>query len=163
MSIEPRSLGGPEPLRKADRVELFGLQIVTVPMRHLLIILLIAVLPVRGWASERMSVSMAVQQMAVAASAPTEATDCPMLAQAPDTASTATAASIDVADVADAAGESISPLCKGCTTCQLCMAVVTGYPPMPDITLQLPQAKRLLASVSFSSAEPAPGFKPPIS
>ena len=157
MSIEPRSQASPEPLRKADRVELFGLPTVTVPMRHLLIILLIAVLPVRGWASERMSVSMAVQQMAVAASAPTEATDCPMLAQAPDTASTATI------DVADAAGESISPLCKGCTTCQLCMAVVTGYPPMPDTTLQLPQAKRLLASVSFSSAEPAPGFKPPIS
>ena len=129
-------------------------------MRHWLIILLIAVLPVRGWASERMIVSMAVQQLAVAASASVEATGCPMLAQAPHAVATA---ETDKTEATDAAGESISPLCKGCTTCQLCMAVVTGYPPMPGTTLQLPQAKRLLASVSFSSAEPAPGFKPPIS
>ena len=135
-------------------MELFWFHTVTDPMRHLLIILLIAILPVRGWAGERMAVSMAVQQLVVAAVEPAEATGCPMLGQAVKDATTATT---------DVVGESTSPLCKGCTTCQLCMALVTGYPPIPRIASQLPHATRLSSNVSFTSAERAPGFKPPIS
>ena len=63
-------------------------------MRRLLLILMIALLPLRGWAGEMMAVSMAVQQLSVAvadqksvakaveqAGSPTGAmpADCPML------------------------------------------------------------------------------------
>ena len=135
-------------------------------MRHLLIILLIAVLPVRGWASEQMAVSMAAQQLVVAAIEPVAATGNPVLGQASKdaiTAATATTATTVISATTDVAGEPISPLCKGCTTCQLCMALVTGYPPILRIASQLPPATHLSSNVSFTSAERAPGFKPPIS
>jgi hypothetical protein len=116
---------------------------------------MIALLPLRGWASESMVVSMAVQQLVVAqmqtvreAGMPA---DCPFLDQAAKDVSTSTP------------GEPISPLCKSCTTCQLCMALVTGYAPIPGIAAHLPHAQRHVSSVSFTSAERAPGFKPPIS
>ena len=132
-------------------------------MRHLLIILLIAVLPVRGWASEQMAVSMAAQQLVVAAIEPVAATGNPVLGQASKDAETAATATTVITATTDVAGEPISPLCKGCTTCQLCMALVTGYAPILRIASQLPPATHLSSNVSFTSAERAPGFKPPIS
>lgn len=130
-------------------------------MRHLFLIVMIALLPVRGWAVDSMAVSMAARQLNAIESVTTEAintgvkgqfdsetqatmpTDCPMQVQA-----------------ADKAGAGV---CHGCNTCQLCMAVVTGYPMTPVGATSLPQATPAIGSISFSSAEPAPGFKPPIS
>ena len=63
----------------------------------------------------------------------------------------------------DSSSNSPKPLCHGCGTCQLCMALVTGYPMALVSATYLPQAVAQLATVSFSSAERAPGFKPPIS
>lgn len=124
-------------------------------MRHILLILMIALLPLRGWASERMVVSMAVQQLVVAqiqtAGEAGMPADCPFLGEVLEKSTT------------DTNGEAISPLCKGCTTCQLCMALVTGYAPMPGIAAHLPHAVRRVNTFSFTSAERAPGFKPPIS
>ena len=124
-------------------------------MRHLLLILMIALLPLRGWASETMAVSMAVEQLVVAQMQTVDEagmpTDCPFFGQASKTSTT------------DTHSETVSPLCKGCTTCQLCMALVTGYPPMLGAAIELPHAQRLTTSASFASAERAPGFKPPIS
>lgn len=124
-------------------------------MRHLVLILMIALLPLRGWASENMVVSMAVQQLVVAQNQAAGDTgmpaDCPFFGQTSEKSAT------------DTSGSDISPLCKGCTTCQLCMALVTGYSPMLGTATELPHAKRLVSSVSFTSAERAPGFKPPIS
>jgi hypothetical protein len=124
-------------------------------MRQILLILMIALLPLRGWASESMAVSMAVQQLVVAQMQTVDEAgmpaDCPLFGQALKTSTT------------DTSNEGVSPLCKGCTTCQLCMALVTGYAPMPDIAAHLPHAVRLVNTVSFTSAERAPGFKPPIS
>ena len=51
----------------------------------------------------------------------------------------------------------------GCTTCQLCMAVVTGYPTLLTNPHALPQAVQRISTTRFTSAERAPGFKPPIS
>ena len=136
-------------------------------MRRLLLILMISLLPLRGWAGEMMAVSMAVQQLSVAvadqksvakaveqAGSPTGAmpADCPMLGPLANNATDA-----------DVVGSAISPLCKGFTACQLCMALVTGYPAIPGATAPLPQAEPLVSSVSFTNAEPAPGLKPPIS
>ncbi len=124
-------------------------------MRHAILIIMIALLPLRGWASESMVVSMAVQQL-VAANGETareavQAADCPFLDQMADKSATSSSS------------ELISPLCKGCTNCQLCMALVTGYAPIPGIAAHSHHAKRLLSGISFTSAEHAPRFKPPIS
>ena len=124
-------------------------------MRHILLILMIALLPLRGWASESMAVSMAVQHLVVAqkqvAGEAEMSADCPFFGQTSEQSTT------------EVKSGGISPLCKGCTTCQLCMALVTGYPPMVGAAIELPHAQRLTISASFASAERAPGFKPPIS
>ena len=142
-------------------------------MRRLLLILMIALLPVRAWASDVMTVASAVpalnaiETIAIYALS-TRATarfnseistkltadmpfDCPLLAQA-------------VGNLAqDKGGNPFKPLCHGCHTCQLCMALVTGYPMVQVSAARLPQAMQHLAAISFTSAERAPGFKPPIS
>jgi hypothetical protein len=134
-------------------------------MRHLLLALMIALLPVRGWSSGAMAVSMAAQSVntikiiashsysmraydqsntQIQTSMPAE---CPMLAHAPDGSSTPAPAA----------------LFHGCNVCQLCMAVVTGYPMTLVAAASLPQATPAVGKVSFASALRAPGFKPPIS
>lgn len=130
-------------------------------MRHLLLVLMIALLPVRGWAVDVMALSMAAGQLNAIETIATEAintgeksqfysesqasmpTDCPMQIQAPDNTS--------------------AGVCHGCNTCLLCMAVVTGYPMTLAGAASLPQAEQAFGSASFTSAERAPGFKPPIS
>ena len=83
-------------------------------------------------------------------------TDCPILAQLARSAPQDSLSQVD-------GNMPVSPLCKGCTTCQLCMALVTGYPAMLGASIQLPQTALLLGTTIFTSAERAPGFKPPIS
>ena len=130
-------------------------------MRHLFLIVMIALLPVRGWAVDSMAVSMAARQLNAIESVTTEAintgvkgqfdsetqatmpTDCPMQIQAVDNTN--------------------AGVCQGCNTCLLCMAVVTGYPMTLAGAAPLPQAEQAFGSASFTSAERAPGFKPPIS
>ena len=130
-------------------------------MRHLLLVLMIALLPVRGWAVDMMALSMATRQLNAIENVTAEAinpratgqfesekqagmpADCPMQVQTTGDAGTAG--------------------CHSCNTCQLCMAVVTGYPMTPVAATSLPQATPVIDSISFSSAERAPGFKPPIS
>jgi hypothetical protein len=55
-------------------------------MRQILLILMIALLPLRGWASESMAVSMAVQQLVVAQMQTVDEAgmpaDCPLFGQA---------------------------------------------------------------------------------
>lgn len=127
----------------------------------MLLILMIALLPLRGWASESMAVSMAVQHLVVAQNqlggAPGMPADCPLLDQVDQVDQ------VSNKSTTDASSETISPWCNGCTTCQLCMALVTGYAPMPDIAAHSHHAKRLSSGISFTSAEHAPRFKPPIS
>lgn len=50
-----------------------------------------------------------------------------------------------------------------CTSCQLCHNIaMTVWPDMPT-TGEAPRAAPSFEPVAFASAEPAPGFKPPIS
>lgn len=138
-------------------------------MRRFILIFMITLLPVRGWASDMMAVSMAVQQLhavrsvesgidgqnasaqPVAQVQPTMSADCPMLAM------------LAGMPVSDASGETGSPVFKVCTTCQLCMGLVTGYVSCGPTLMPLPLTALWLGSISFTSAERAPGFKPPIS
>ena len=131
-------------------------------MRRVFLILMIALLPVRGWAADMMGVVMAAQELSAVhgiaangseaqAGKPNGAekrlnmpADCPMGAtQTPD--------------------DGASNTHQGCATCQLCMALFTANTPVPIITISLPQAPEGRASTRFTSAERAPGFKPPIS
>lgn len=138
-------------------------------MRRFFLIVMIVLLPVRGWASDLMMVSMAVQQLhavqsvqsgidgqnafaqPVAQVRPTMSADCPMMAML---------AGHPVPETNDETG---SPVFKVCTTCQLCMGLVTGFSQVHPPLMPLPHAALLFGGVSFSSAERASGFKPPIS
>ena len=158
-------------------------------MRRLLLILMIALLPVRGWASDVMTVASAVQQLSVAENTTefvathalltrARATfdgyfeakpasimpwDCPWRADnAAENVEESTAGNTGKA-AQDGSGRLFKPLCHGCGTCQLCMALVTGYPMTLVTATYLPQAVVQSATISFTSAERAPGFKPPIS
>ena len=146
-------------------------------MRRLLLILMIALLPVRGWASDVMTVASAAQQLNATElvanyaiqtrtgavfdgyfevkPASSMAWDCPWRAK-------------DAGQVAQDGIDSVSDspsnrFCNGCNTCQLCMALVTGYPMALVSATYLPQAVQQVATISFRSAERTPGLKPPIS
>ena len=145
-------------------------------MRRLLLILMIALLPVRGWASDVMTVASAAQQMNAIASVadyaiPTRAKaefdgyfaakpassmpwDCPWRAKDVGPAAQ---------DGIDTASNSASiRLCNGCNTCQLCMALATGVNlPVVDATVATYPVP-LPGNSGFSSANLPPGFKPPI-
>ena len=144
-------------------------------MRHLIIILMIALMPMRIWAFDMMAVSMAAQQLLAAQTAqsandaqsgidrqglsaqPGEQaqtsiyTDCPMMFL------------LTGKQLGDTKGKVGSTVSKVCTTCQLCMGLVTGYAPRGPLLMPLPSAALWLGSATFTSAERVPGFKPPIS
>lgn len=144
-------------------------------MRRLLLILMIALLPVRGWASDVMSVSHAAQQLNafVLVATHTQQTgasdtfnghfadksvpgmpwDCPM------------AAPLVASAAQDQSSNRLMPpksLCHGCGTCQLCMALATSMslPVFNASTAIYPVP--LLHNSNFASATLPPGFKPPI-
>jgi hypothetical protein len=143
-------------------------------MRRLFVVLLITLLPLRSWAGDAMAISMgsmagpsvAIESIAgddhsawtsgpfdqeTAAEMPA---DCPMLAQAGAAAATAPA---------DGAASAAQPACHGCDTCALCLALFTSG---ADGIGHLAVSHRTLPpepTASMASADPVPGFKPPIS
>jgi hypothetical protein len=125
-------------------------------MRHLLLALLIAVLPVRGWVGHAMAVDMASQHAALAqAVAAGDLTpmpeDCPMHAQMADAA----------AEPAQASQAGM--LCQGCDTCQLCLAMASFTGAVVQAASWLPHAAPADGGSRFNSADQPSGIKPPIS
>jgi hypothetical protein len=139
-------------------------------MRHLVLALMIALLPIRGWVGEVMATDMASSKATqrqnatkmVAAHAHGAgagdhfghaSTDAPAPAAAPDCAGHGTQESNPMAD---AHGES-------CTVCQAChtVALFPMIPAMPS-PMASPSVPRSPAT-RFASAIAAPGQKPPIS
>jgi hypothetical protein len=131
-------------------------------MRIWLLVLMIALLPVRGWMGNAMAVDMASQAVAKAQktdSAASEAmeteasmpADCPMHAQFADTAAPA----ID----AEAGGVH----CNACDTCELCLALATSTWSDAATLAFAPHAAPLATGYGFSSADSFSSFKPPIS
>lgn len=123
-------------------------------MRVLLLALMIALLPVRGWVGNAMAVDMAAQQAQQAAAnaesgieASAMPEDCPMHAQASE------------AETSQADGAH----CNGCNTCELCLALASfTWPGLQPAAFTL-HAEPLAGGTLFTSAERASGFKPPIS
>jgi hypothetical protein len=122
-------------------------------MRVLLLALMIALLPVRGWVGHAMAVDMAAQQSQVAAMAPSFASDgasamppdCPMHAQSGSEETPAEAH------------------CSSCNTCQLCLALASFAWHSLASTPPVPQAEPPGGGEHFSSAEDVSSLKPPIS
>lgn len=139
-------------------------------MRHLILILMIALLPLRGWAGDVMATGMAaekVQQMQQERSA-TESI-ATQAHPAIDTAGFDHASAVHVATpaVADCAGHGAEVAdashCDTCSACQAChtVAIADSAPAVPP-TFQAfapPQA----AAYQFASADAALRQKPPIS
>jgi hypothetical protein len=107
-------------------------------MLRLVVILLVVLLPLRGWGADRMSVQMAQSAMPV---------DCPMLVQ----------------QAAQTEKSQIPPKSHiGCQTCQLCMALAEHAFSAPDFVAYAQQAPRVTVAVAFTSAELHRQAKPPI-
>ncbi len=121
-------------------------------MHRWLVVLMIALLPLRMWAGDAMAVQMAAAQpsSALSSQAP-HPPDCPgRLA----------------ADAAAATGGQVSgaePACASCTLCQVCSTVALELlAPLP--ALQPPsQGLPAWSAAAFASAPAALRFKPPIS
>jgi len=140
-------------------------------MRVLLLALMIALLPLRGWVGDAMAMEMVaatLQQPEIAINsvayhqdmaretaqfeAPHEAmvhADCPGHAAMTD----APADSQHQADAAD---------CATCAACQICHTVALTPIPLQIASTTLPTVQPQASSHHFASAERAPGFKPPI-
>lgn len=126
-------------------------------MRVLLLALMIALLPIRGWMGNAMAVSMAAQQVSMAASDAASAAmpeDCPMQMQATAGADTA------APDASPAQGGTAH--CS-CDTCELCLALASVSPfQMPHMSFA-PAVGPVADGLLFVSADRATGLKPPIS
>ena len=129
-------------------------------MHRVLLILMIALLPVRGWAADNMGLSMAVAEVIQRSSSVASESS---LTSAQSTQSLFSMAADCPMRVSPAADGDQSASHTGCTTCQLCMAVFTSQVFTFIGTTLLPLAPPGLGSTRFSSAERAAGFKPPIS
>jgi hypothetical protein len=116
---------------------------------RLLIIFMILLLPLRGWAGDRMSIQMAASSSETVATGEMPA-DCPMLAMAGG-------AKADTDSTKAPSGDGC------CASCGLC----TPLAEWADITLSIAtfaaHAQPLAGGIDFVSAPPTPALKPPIS
>lgn len=140
-------------------------------MRILLLALMIALLPLRGWVGDAMAMELMVATLQPTENATdliahnpnktraepgfdtqTEAmhhTECPGHAAMPDTP----ADSQHHADGAD---------CATCAACQICHTMALTPMTLQITSTALPAGLPQASSHHFASAERAPGFKPPI-
>lgn len=118
-------------------------------MNRLFLLLLIVVLPLRGWAGDLMSVQMAMNGLALQAAEIAMPADCPMQSmQAAASTDDTTQAPAGVPD---------------CTTCDLCLPIAELASARFDLAPFAARAAPPLRGVAFFSASPAHALKPPIS
>lgn len=122
-------------------------------MRYLLVALMIATLPLRGWAGNAMAVDMAAHQVMMAQAQAIDVVpmpaDCAMAMQTPAEATKQ--------------ANSTSSHCHSCDTCQLCLALATASQACWVASPISRHNAALHTGTAFSSAESASSFKPPIS
>jgi hypothetical protein len=123
-------------------------------MRHLLLVVMMILLPARGWASNEMAVGMAasiVTSATAKAGEPMMSADCPMHVQslAADTAN-------------DSNPTSTGQQCS-CDTCELCVALATVTHIAWPSAGTSPHIEPLTTGIAFHSADSASSLKPPIS
>ncbi len=132
-------------------------------MRRWFILIMIALLPIRGWVGDVMAADMVTQRMAAAAQVPVQAQQ-PAPAAADSHADCHGNAAAD-SPASQPAGDSNTAAadCGNCTSCQVCHAVAMAVTPGVDPVAPAHSAAPPLRGTHFASAEPARGFKPPIS
>jgi len=137
-------------------------------MRHFLLILMIALLPLRGWVSDAMATGMAaagaqqVATKAMAASLHESVEEANLLLQTE--MAQATSAAADCADHA-LGGELHAPdaHCDSCSACQACHTVALSPEAAAVAAVFDLRTPPRAAVAQFASAEAALGQKPPIS
>ena len=117
-------------------------------MRTLVLILMIALLPMRMWAAEGMAVSMASGQAAAAGVSAMEAMpeDCPMMAKA---------------QAGTGADDKSPQAASHCVACHLCAASAC----LPEVASEqgpAPTGPPALGSARYASAEVPRRLRPPI-
>lgn len=146
-------------------------------MRTLLLALMIALLPIRGWLGDAMALEMVRHSLhaspAASSQAATAATAASTVAdahchEAMEAATAGDGMDTTMAHHAGTQGDSTShgtdhQGCGTCTACQVCHTVALGGMPMADIVHGAPQAPPPAHAARFASAEAALGLKPPIS
>jgi hypothetical protein len=131
-------------------------------MRRFLIVLMIALLPLRSWAGDLMGVSMSTQMLTTASAN--------IAAKHAD----AKHASADMKDCADHAGLHSAATsgdpegtddahCKTCVTCQICHSVLLVDIALPTSVAPVPERLKAPSDATFVSATLADSAKPPIS
>ena len=142
-------------------------------MRRWILVLMIALLPVRGWVGDAMASAMVSDRLvatnSIAAHADPMRSAASSDAQdvAPDHADchgkAAMAASSEAPAQPTAATTQDGDACGSCTACQVCHTVAMAVP-VVTVTPVLPHhATPPAMGQQFASAVPARGFKPPIS
>lgn len=121
-------------------------------MGRLLVILLVMLIPLRGWSAERMVIQMAYSQTVAQVadeliSMDGMPADCPMLAQAESKSEKSTSPAKGFV---------------GCQTCQLCMTLASFSFPQIQLSAHPTVVHPDPTSARFISANVAPQVKPPI-
>ena len=128
-------------------------------MRHFFLILMIALLPLRGWVSDAMATDMA----AAGAQQTQQVATKSMVASLHEAVEKTTLAAADCADHAlGAEPHAPDAHCDSCSACQACHTVALSPEAAVAAVFNLRTPPRA-AVARFASAEAAPGQKPPIS
>ncbi|UUZ63211.1 hypothetical protein LP417_26705 [Polaromonas sp. P1-6] len=141
-------------------------------MRHLLLVLMIALLPLRGWVGDAMATSMTAGQLQQQVATKIIATHAHQSAAqdhfnhetaAPEAVHAVAAVPDCTVDASDDTSHAAGTHCESCAACQACHTVALS-PTAADVNAvfnlrTLPRA----AVAQFASAEAALGQKPPIS
>lgn len=127
-------------------------------MRALLLAIMIALLPVRGWLGDAMAVGMALHDMASSASVAHGQGDGHARQGRTDSDNAAHADCLEHSAPADAGHSS----CTQCSACDVCHSVALALNPAPIPPAGFQASMRPPTGAAFVSAEPQPGFKPPI-
>jgi hypothetical protein len=137
-------------------------------MRLFMIIVLMALLPLRGWAGDGMAIRMASGMAGHHGAAPAQTpagAQTPIAAEHADCIEHASMAAGQPAVAGDTAAKPTSPdHCNTCPTCQACFSVGLLVPTI-GLPAQLPRTSFLhdRAAAVFASADLAHSQKPPIS
>ena len=144
-------------------------------MRHLLLILMIALLPVRGWVGDVMAMEMAAQKLvaieieasyvhSTRATGQFNGENRPAAqGECAEHAANAAIHSTTEADGASSADDATSGHCNTCGVCEICHSVALANAMASNPPDFIPHTLPCIGSTRFSSALTALSQKPPIS
>jgi hypothetical protein len=121
------------------------------PMRRLLVLFMIVLLPLRGWAGDLMSVQMAMSNSVSASMDAAMSPGCPMHSEASQDDSGP-----------DADGSQSQGGMKNCVSCGLCVPIAELAHVRFDDVAFAGHAQPVIGAAQFVSASLAPTVKPPI-